>query len=205
LRNVSTAGGVLIDTASRVAVKTAITAELTLYDGRVMLFNGRVIRQGKQELALKLDADDTQRVFLQRFVEDARATDGRALQAVRINVKEEAAVALDDVALMKRWLEVSDQIEDDEAQQRFIQDCLRAERIEFAVARYRDLKNTRPGDERVAKYLLQLGTILSFKVLSKKDIGAAPTKMPGSMKMVLGFIVLAGFALLLILVQVLRK
>jgi DNA-binding response OmpR family regulator len=209
VRNLSLTGGLMIESSSKINAKTAITAELTLYDGRMLSFGGRIVRAGqKQEVALKLDADDAQqRTFLQRFLDDARSPDGRALQPVRILVKDESAsgAALDETALMKRWLEVSERLDEDDVQQRFIQDCLRAEKLEFAVARYRDLKNARPDDERVAKYLLQLGTILSFKAFGKKDLENAPAKMPGSLKIVIGFFVLAAIALLFVLVKVMNK
>lgn len=208
LRNLSLTGGLMIESASKVQPKTAITAELTLYDGRMLSFQGRVVRAGaRQEIALKLEADDAQRAFLQRFLDDARAPDGRALQPVRISIKDDSLAItgqLDETALMKRWLEVSERLDEDDVQQRFIQECLKAEKLEFAVARYRDLKNARPDDERVAKYLLQIGTILSFKAFGKKD-DIAPTKMPGSMKMVIGFFVIAAIALLYILVRAVQK
>jgi hypothetical protein len=81
---------------------------------------------------------------------------------------------------------------------------LKAERTEFAIARYRDIKNARPDDERAAKYLLQLGTILSFKALSKKDVPGVQNKMPSSLKLVIGFFVLAALAILFILIKALK-
>ncbi|MCK6551164.1 PilZ domain-containing protein, partial [Myxococcota bacterium] len=204
VRNLSTTGGMLLEAAARIAPKTAVSAELTLYDGRMMIFSGRVVRSVRQELALKLDTDDSQAAFLELFIRDARSPDQRALQPVRVSVREEGAPDLvDDVALTKRWLDVREQFEDDEVQQRFIQECLKANRLEFAVARYRELKAERPNDERVQKYLGQIGTILGFYAFQKTAKAAdGAARIPSSLKMpliALGLLILAAIGLVVLM------
>lgn len=202
VRNLSNNGGMLIDTSIRLPLKTPVTAELTLFDGRMMIFSGRVVRTMSNDLAIRFDVDDTQHAFLDLYIAEARAPNQRAIQPLRVSMREQGTTEdiIDDMMLMKRWLEVSERIEDDDIQQRFIQDCLKAERIEFAVARYRELKLQRPEDERVAKYLQQIGTILSFYAFQKKDPAQKERpKIPASLKIVIGIFILAGIALGLIL------
>ena len=69
------------------------------------------------------------------------------------------------------------------------------------LRRYRELKAQHPEDERPMKYLHQIGTILSFYALKKDVTTEVKEKMPTSMKVVVGMIVVAGIALILILLQ----
>jgi hypothetical protein len=198
VRNMSPKGGLMVETTARYAPRTALTAEFALLDGRMMIFTGRVVRSTPNDLALKLDVDDAQVEFLDRFIEDACSQNQKSLQAVKFAPRVEGMTAdiIDDMALMKMWLEVSDSIDNDDMQQQFIQHCLRAEKLEFAVARYRELKAQRPDDERIAKYLHQIGTILGFYALSKKDVVREKEKLPASMKLMIILFALAAVALL---------
>jgi CheY-like chemotaxis protein len=197
IRNMSASGGVMVETTTRYAARAQMTAEFTLLDSRRMIFTGRVVRSTASDLALKLDVDDAQVEFLDRFIEEASSSDQKSMQPVLVGLRVEGMTAdiIDDMSLMKMWLEVSESIDDDALQQQFIQHCLKAEKLEFAVARYRELKAQRPDDERVAKYLQQIGTILGFYALSKKEPSRETTKLPSSFKLILVLLLLAGLAI----------
>jgi CheY-like chemotaxis protein len=206
VRNVSLRGGMLVETQTKFQLRTILTVECGLLDGRKMIFTGRVLRSSSGELAIRLDCDETQRQFLEMFVKEACVPNQRAIQPVRIAQRVEGTTEdiIDDMALMRCWVEVSEKLDDDAEQQRFIQMCLRAERLEFGIARYRDLKAQRPDDERVARYLQQIGTILGFYAFSKKDAIKEKAKLPSSLKIVIGIFILAGLALVFILHRAMR-
>jgi CheY-like chemotaxis protein len=198
IRNMSPKGGLMVETTARYAPRAGLTAEFVLLDGRMMIFTGRVVRSSVSDLALKLDVDDAQIEFLERFIEDTRSPNQKNLQPVKVAPRVEGTTAdiIDDMSLMKLWLEVSESLDNDDMQQQFIQHCLKAEKLEFAVARYRELKAQRPDDERVAKYLHQIGTILGFYALSKKEAVGEKQKLPSSIKLMIVLFALAGLALI---------
>ena len=58
-------------------------------------------------------------------------------------------------------------LQDDAIHQEFIQECLRLQRLEFGLERYRELKDG-PDDAIASRYLGQIGVILGFMSLKKK-------------------------------------
>jgi hypothetical protein len=142
--------------------------------------------------------------FLEAFIEQALGPDpaGAALAEVQlqelsaVSGGEEPAVAESELNLA--WDRALGQIDDDNAQQNFIKLCLSARRLDFALERYRALKAERPDDERVAKYLLQIGTILSFSALQRSpDAAKTPKLSPPVVFMIM--LVVAIIALMVVL------
>ncbi len=152
------------------------------------------------QLPVALRPDKEHRVMLQRFAEAASNSE-RPLEPLKIRFRGDSLNSIpvpDDVSLARMWDEVCNQMGDDAAQQRFIQACMKVKKLEYAVSCYRDLKEDRPEDDRIDKYLQQVGTILSFYALKKQDTQSEEGLSRG-LKVVLGLFLLAAGCLMLLI------
>lgn len=152
------------------------------------------------QLPVALRPDKEHRVMLQRFAEAASNSE-RPLEPLKIRFRGDSLNSIpvpDDVSLARLWDEVCNQMGDDAAQQRFIQACMKVKKLEYAVSCYRDLKEDRPEDDRIDKYLQQVGTILSFYALKKQDTQGEEGLSRG-LKVVLGLFLLAAGCLMLLI------
>lgn len=140
------------------------------------------------------------------------AGDGEALEEVRIQIGRGGAIAAaaPDAArptgsparpegaadLARRWSQVRGALDDAAAHAAFLGDCARRDRLDFAVACYRQLQAERPDDERVARYLRQAATVVSFAAMppSTRD-GAVGSRR---VRLLLGLFLAASAVLALI-------
>lgn len=65
-------------------------------------------------------------------------------------------------ALWDHWRTSQESLRDDGVQQAFIQRCLEAQNLGFALARYRELKAQMPEAPEPEKYLRQIGLLIGF-------------------------------------------
>ncbi len=183
-----------------------MAVELTTTFGLRAELLGQVVGATDTEMGIELKIPADQQKAVRRFLDEARDATQPTIEQVRI--KAQATVVpleekpADDAALDLRWREVKDHLEDDARQQRFIQECLKAQRLEFAVQCYRGLKAERPEDPVAAKYLQQVGTILSFYAFRKQT--PEPDKgMSGRLKVALVAFVIAAL-MITVIVEMLR-
>lgn len=163
--------------------------------GRAMSFSGRVVRSIDDGMAVHLDTDDSDWRFRSAFVDAIRGGQEEApIVVIRPSTEdehvrhEENRKAVAHLAAL--WEEVEGHLDEEEAHQSFIHECLRLKRTEFALERYRELKRANPNAERVDRYLQQIGTILSFYTFTSHGT-ALPEKKSKSKIYVVIFLVFA--------------
>ncbi len=167
--------GMSIDTDTSFPLRTQIQVELVVPGGYSAVLPGRVIRANDKGMAIHLETDDSTWQFRSSFLELARRAEGQApsviLRKGEIVVDEEVAPGhheADDFRVLgAKWHEVLASLDDDAIHQEFIQECLRRQRLEFGLERYRELKDG-PDDAVAARYLGQIGVILGFMSLKKQ-------------------------------------
>jgi hypothetical protein len=180
-----------------------VGVELTLADGRRMEIGGKVGTSSGTEMEIALKLGDNERLFLRHFLDQARDVTQAFVEQVRIRQKDISSAnnaIVSEASLDRMWQEAAAKLDDDELQQRFIQACLKAQKLEHAVKCYRTLKQERPGDERVAKYLQQVGTILGFYAFKKEPQVKDEAKLPMAVKIAMGLFLAAALILWIMLV-----
>lgn len=163
--------GMWIEGADNYPLRTEVTVELMVPGGYSATLAGRVVRRNDDGMAIHLTTDDSTWHFRSSFLELAKSKSGEA--PVVVVRKGDTAAPDGDLAgdmrvLGGKWHEVLADLEDDDVHQEFIQECIRRQRLEFGLERYRELRGG-PDDEVASKYLGQIGTILGFMSLKKKD------------------------------------
>jgi hypothetical protein len=206
VRAMSMSGRMLVEAKEPFDEGTQVAVELTTTFGLRAELLGQVVGATDTEMGIELKIPADQQKAVRRFLDEARDVTQPTIEQVRI--KAQATVVpleekpADDAALDLRWREVKDHLEDDARQQRFIQECLKAQRLEFAVQCYRALKAERPEDPTAAKYLQQVGTILSFYAFRKQAV--EPEKgMSRGLKVTLVAFVIAAL-MITVIVEMLR-
>ncbi|MEQ8275266.1 MAG: hypothetical protein RMA76_43235 [Deltaproteobacteria bacterium] len=193
IRAMSYDGEVVLDSREPLALGTKVSARFTTTQGREVEVPGRVVgvEGSTSSLQLKLQELDVDPIRL--FVDEARdiTTPAIAQVLIRALVAPPRGDSLEgNRSLQEHWTQVRGRLDDDEAHQVFIKSCLEAKQIEFAVRCYRELKNANPEDERIQKYLNQVGTILGFYAFKKADAEKDEGGMPTMWKVALGLFVL---------------
>lgn len=195
VRAMSYAGKLTVDMREGLPVGTRLTARFrTVEDRREAECPGQVVDTRGSTSTIKLEIPETATETIRVFVDEARNVTTPTVEQVVIRARvPQTAPAPSTAALMEHWLRVKDDLDDDKAQQAFIKSCLETKQIEFAVRCYRELKEVNPEDERIQKYLNQVGTILGFYAFRKDPAAAQDSgKMPMILKVGLGlFITLA--------------
>ena len=188
-------GRLQLDVRETQIENSVIDVEVILMDGRRSEIPGRASSSAAGvQITLELDPGDV--VHFGRFLDEARDASLPAAEVLR--ARERPSVAeISTGNLDELWMSVQERLDDDAAQQAFIQACLRAQQMDFAIRCYRGLKEERPDDKRVAKYLGQVGTIVGFYALRKQTAGQneAPL-MSTPLKFVLALFLLAAFILI---------
>lgn len=156
-----------------------VSVELILVEGERAELTGAVAVSAQGQALLELEVPEARAALLDRFLAEARAPGGPAIEPVRIRARAPRAGSqgppppgpelLDDEALRRVFEDASTKLDDDDVQQGFIQACIRADRLQLAVQCYRGLKEAHPEDERVQRYLNQVGTILGFYAFRKQE------------------------------------
>jgi len=193
--SMSPGGEVLVDVSVPPEPNTLFNVELIVVDGQRAELGANVMRSGEGQALLQLDVPEAHGPLLARFIEEAQDERQPAIEQVRMRERSQTEVApvdfVDDKTLAEFFDRAAAQLDDDALQQAFIQACIKAQRLPYAVQCYRELKNDHPEDERVAKYLNQVGTILGFYAFRKADGASTDDGMPKALKWALGAFVLA--------------
>lgn len=177
-----------------------IRAELILRDGRALAFPGNVELDGAGFVLLALEVEAAEVPFFHAWIGESSDLEAGPVEAARITALEaplprSASHAGEETADVEAlWASARAQLDADELQQRFIQVCLRKGAIEFAVERYRALKEAHPEDPRPQRYLEQVGTILSFYAL-KQNAEPEEDGLSLRLKLVLGAFILSAVIL----------
>lgn len=148
-------------------VRTTVRVEWSLLKDLKMSFMGRVIRTTGRGMAIHLATDDANWRFRASFIDLCRTPTEHPPGVIvrRLNAAEIEQFREDD-ELARRlggaWTAVQRDLNADDQHQAFIQQCLKARRLQFAFERYRELQEWPTPDFDPTPYLKQIGTILSF-------------------------------------------
>lgn len=199
VRSMSPTGQMLVDLRDPPKQGTLLNVEFIVVDGRRSELGGQVARSGEGQVVVDLEVPEAQAALLRQFIAEAQDLNQPAIEQVRIRERGKTEVApvdfVDDKVLAEFFDRAAAQLDDDTVQQAFIQACIKAQRLPFAVQCYRELKKDRPDDERVAKYLNQVGTILGFYAFRKADEAGVEDGMPRALKWALGSFILAALVI----------
>lgn len=195
VRTMSYEGDLTIECNTRLESDAKVAVELTIVNGRRMEFPATIIDSGPRSLHIRvgLRRSDHRR-FLRTFLSEARNPSVPLIELVRIREVDPDGLEPEQVEdrLAKKWAESSQRMDNDEAQQVFIQECIKYERVEYGVRCYREFKKANSGDENADRYLKQLGTILGFYALKKENQQIDTPLVPKTIKILLALFVLAG-------------
>ncbi len=197
--SMSVGGQMLVDLTAPFEFGTLVNVELIVVDGQRAELGGTVGRSGEGQILIELDVPTEQASLLKRFITEAQDVAQPSIEQIRIRERAKTEVApvdfVDDKTLADLFDVAAASLDDDATQQSFIQACIQAQRLQFAVQCYRELKNDHPEDERVARYLNQVGTILGFYAFRKADGDKTDEGMPRTMKWALGAFVFAALVM----------
>lgn len=197
--SMSSEGQMLVDLKAPFKFGTLVNVELIVVDGQRAELGGNVGRSGEGQILIDLEVPAAQASLLKRFIAEAQDANQPSIEQVRIRERAESEVApvdfVDDETLATLFDVAATRLDDDEQQQIFIQACIKAQRLQFAVQCYRELKKDNPDDERVARYLNQVGTILGFYAFRKADGDKSEEGMPKTMKWALGAFIFAALVM----------
>ncbi|MCC7383002.1 MAG: PilZ domain-containing protein [Deltaproteobacteria bacterium] len=193
VRDISVTGGFFIETRSPLPRGTSVCASVIISSGQALSFEGRVVRSSEDGFALNLQSDEIGQAFLNVAVAVARgAAQSRTVEVKVVPVEETSDAGRVEVDLSRRWHNITLDERNDELHQKFIEACLSAKRVDYALERYRALKRRSPDDTQFDRYLEQVGKILSFVALQKGPEGAHKRKMSRTTAVLLVVLVLMG-------------
>ena len=197
-------GGLFVETNAPFPFKSDVFVEVKLKGGRALTVAGRVVFQPESGMAVRLKTDVQTRAFLLAFVDeiiDPNCDEAlREITIIQQNIPEaESAGSVDMAALSQSWNRVLRHLEDETVHQAFIQKCLSASRLDYALEQYRKLQAERPDDEKVTRYLTQVGTILNFQAFGRDDKRKPQTKTSNLGMKLMMILVFGAAALWLIL------
>lgn len=182
VRDISVSGGMFVETRGPFELKQEVRASLSLPTGHTMSFEGRVARSNVEGMGLILDVDDAGSAFLNVFIAVARQSPRtRGLEIVIAKTCDQTPTEVD---LSRRWHRASIDLDDDPLHQKFIEACLAAKRLDYALVRYRALIEKRGGDERLEGYVRQIGKILEFSALQKNEEKKRSFRIPAPLVIV---------------------
>ena len=197
IRSMSRSGDVLVQTQSPLDLGCGVDVAFTAGDGRRIAFAGRVVSRGEDQMRLRLELGPGAEQALDTFLRHARDPAAGRLDPVRICARTPTRPdpEVPTARPLVHWFsEIAERLDDNDAHQAFIQACLKTQRLEVAVRCYRELKEQAPSDERIDRYLNQVGTILGFYALRKDSIDGGPS-VPSSVRWGLGLFILAALVL----------
>lgn len=178
VRELTPGGRLLLDTRAPSEPGAPIRLWLKL-SGSTHRLEGVVAGRDGDRLAAELRLSAADRDAVARLL--VAADSGAPLDEVRVQVGRAPApapvpsaappeavaqpAAPSGVDLARRWSEIRGVLDDAEAHAEFLGACARADRLDFAVACYRQLQSERPDDRRVRRYLQQAATVVSFAAM----------------------------------------
>lgn len=174
VRDISADGGLFVETRAPLALRSVVRVGMAVAPGRAMRLTGTVVRAGADGMALLLRLDADEAAFLNVFVAVAR--EARRSGALDIRVERVAGDATEsaEIVLAATWQELRAHPEDPQAHQRFLDACVSAQRMDYALARLRELKAAHPDEPRVDRSLEQVGQVLGFVALTRTPSIAEP-------------------------------
>jgi DNA-binding response OmpR family regulator len=202
IRTMSYDGELLVGVNNPLRKDLDVGVELTLNDGRRLEIKGKVTQATGADMEVVLAMTPEEKAFSGHFLDQARDVTQPFIEQVRIRQLGSVGAA-DQAQIDQLWRDAKANLSDDAVQQRFIQACLKSQRIEHAVRSYRELKQEDPENERIDKYLQQVGTILGFYAFKKEPEVKDQARLPMSIKVALALFI--GAALILWVMLVVMK
>ncbi len=196
IRDLSPGGGFFIEIEETLAEGTEVSAKFTLASRISAPFFGKILRASDGGIVVQLEVNEVASKFLSQFIKDALDPD-RSIASVRIQeLKPEERSALEtESALNLDWFELAENLDEDRAHQSFIETCLKHQRLDLALEKYRELKQTRPDLESIDGYLQQIAKILSFTAFQRSPDEKAKTRAP-SWLLIIAMLIMAVVAIL---------
>ncbi|MBX2813374.1 MAG: hypothetical protein KTR25_16280 [Myxococcales bacterium] len=97
-----------------------------------------------------------------------------------------------EASLDRLWQQSVTHLADDRVQQAFIRACIREQQLSYALDKYQGLNKQYPSDDRVKKYLTQVGTIVTLYALQPQKQGwSSVVPSRGTRLLLMGFIIAA--------------
>lgn len=198
VRNISSSGGLHVDSAIQPPFRTDLEITLANPAGRALVLEGRVVRHPDEgSFALHCRTDAESRAFLAAWIDAVRA--GAPVPDILIRPPR----AEPDGELSRAWNRAVERWPDASAHDAFIERCLAAGRLDFALARYREAQAERASDPIPTARLDQIGTLIGFCALVETERSERrPFSIPGPFKIIL--LAIAGVGALLVALTLLR-
>ncbi|MBI2377317.1 MAG: PilZ domain-containing protein [Deltaproteobacteria bacterium] len=214
VRSISS-GGLFLSVENAPLLETALVVTFVRGDGQKLSIGGRVVYRPKDGLgvAIRLSSEVRARAFVLSFIDfvkQKRAGIQRSEILVRevdqseVDPEDPIEANTEEAALNRAWASAKANLDDKKAQQEFVNQCVTLQRIDFALECYRKLHSEHPDDERIKKYLTNVGTVLSFYVLkpsSKTQESNQFFKLPSAGKLLLYVAVLLALVTLTLIVR----
>lgn len=164
LRDASVTGGMFIEGFLPSANVKRLKVEAKLSSGHTMSFAANVLRRAEDGVGIRLEVDPAGQAFLNIFIAVAREHSEGPPLLLRIAQAE----AQDEVAMKlgRLWHDVLLQPADNETNERFINACLSANRLDVATARYREALEREPS---FAARLTHIGKLLHFAAFTPRQ------------------------------------
>lgn len=175
VRDISADGGLFVETRTPLAARSVVRLGLAVAPGRAMRLTGTVVRSTAEGMALLLRLDADEAAFLNVFVAVAREAKRRGTLEIRIDRVPGDATESAEIVLAATWHELRAHPDDPQAHQRFLDACVSAQRLDYALSRLRELKQVHPHEARVDRSLEHVGQVLGFVALSRTPSIPEPT------------------------------
>lgn len=163
--------GMWVETDQPLPFRCEVDVDWCVMGSYSMRFPGRVVRTTDAGMAVVMEVDDSSWRFRSSFIDLARTPSEEPPSVIVQPRASRAEGARGDDQLEQlaaAWKKVETDLLDDESHQVFINTCLAARRLEYALERYRELKLHNPSSEIATRYLKQIGTILTFYTLARE-------------------------------------
>jgi hypothetical protein len=175
VRDISADGGLFVETRTPLAARSVVRVGLAVAPGRAMRLTGTVVRSGAEGMALLLRLDADEAAFLNVFVAVAREARRSGALDIRIDRVPGDATESAEIVLAATWQELRAHPDDSLAHQRFLDACVSAQRMDYALSRLRELKQAYPHEPRVDRSLEHVGQVLGFVALTRTPTIPEPT------------------------------
>lgn len=163
--------GMWVETNHPLPFRSDVDVDWCVMGSYSMRFSGRVVRTTESGMAVVLEVDDSSWRFRSSFIDLARTPSEEPPSVIVQPQRSRRAASTPDARLAElgaQWKRVEEDLFDDARHQAFINACLSARRLEYALERYRELKLHNPTSELATRYLKQIGTILTFYTLKRE-------------------------------------
>jgi hypothetical protein len=175
VRDISADGGLFVETRTPLATRSVVRVGLAVAPGRAMRLTGTVVRSGADGMALLLRLDADEAAFLNVFVAVAREARRSGALDIRVDRVPGDATESAEIVLAATWQELRAHPDDPQAHQRFLDACVSAQRMDYALSRLRELKQAHPHEPRVDRSLEHVGQVLGFVALTRTPTIPEPT------------------------------